>query len=355
MDLLIYGSYGYTGDLIADAAADRGHDPTLAGRNERKVTDQAAELGFDHRVFDLTDTEAVHDALDAHDAVLNCAGPFIQTYEPLVEACIETGTHYLDITGEIAVFQAIAEYDDAASEAGVMLMPGVGFDVVPTDCLAAHLNERLPAATHIALGFDAMAGISPGTAKTVIDSLDELGYVREDGLLESVPAAHNTRRIDFGRGRMGAITIPWGDVSTAYRTTGIENITVYTAVPGVARLLMRSSDLLAPVFELPGVTDTLQDLVRTAVEGPDEATREHTNCYVWGEASNGEERVVSRLVTPNTYTLTVDAALLIARRVLDGEWEAGYGTPGGVYGPDLVLEIDGVERTDEEPVRVVSG
>jgi short subunit dehydrogenase-like uncharacterized protein len=356
MDLLIYGSYGYTGDLIARQAVAAGETPTLAGRNRAKVQHQATELDCPFRAFDLEedDVAAELEAADV-DAVLHCAGPFVDTHRPMVEACIETGTHYLDITGEIEVFESVASYDERAAEADVQLMPGVGFDVVPTDCLAAHLAERLPDATDLRLGFQAEGGLSPGTAATAVQGLGEGGAVRRDGRIQTVGAAYDSRRIDFGRGRTGAITIPWGDVSTAYRTTGIENITVYTAVPGVARLLMRSSDLFAPVFELPGVTDTLQDLIRATVEGPDEATREHTNCYVWGEASNDEERVVSRLVTPNTYTLTVDAALLIARRVLDSEWEAGYGTPGGVYGPDLVLEIDGVERTDEEPVRVVSG
>ncbi|WP_247008101.1 saccharopine dehydrogenase family protein [Halorientalis litorea] len=348
MDLLIYGSYGYTGDLIADTAADRGHDPTLAGRNERKVADQAAELGFDHRVFDLDDTGAVHDALDAHDAVLNCAGPFVQTYEPLVEACIETGTHYLDITGEIVVFQAIAEYDDAASEAGVMLMPGVGFDVVPTDCLAAHLHERLPEATHLALGFDAMAGISPGTAKTVIDSLDEPGYVREGGLLESVPAAHNTRRIDFGRGEKSAATIPWGDLVTAYHTTGIENVEVYTALPEPAIWAMRASRPFTPLLSLPPLKSGLELLVDTTVSGPSERERETGRSFVWGEASTAEgERAVSRLETPETYALTVETALEIAGRVLDGDAPEGFQTPAGAYGPDLILSIDGTERHDE--------
>ncbi|MFB6206928.1 MAG: trans-acting enoyl reductase family protein [Haloglomus sp.] len=355
MDLLIYGSYGYTGDLIARQAAEAGATPTLAGRDRTEVQRQAAELDLPFRVFDLdADDVAAHlEAADA-DAVLNCAGPFVETHRPMVDACVETGTHYLDITGEIEVFESIAARDEAAAEADVQLLPGVGFDVVPTDCLAAHLAERLPDATALRLGFQAEGGISPGTAATAVNSMGEGGAIRRDGRIKSVDAAYDTRHIDFGRGETGAISIPWGDVSTAYYTTGIGDITVYIAVPGVARLMMRSSDLFAPLFALPGVTDTLQELVRATVEGPDEATREHTNCYVWGEASNDEQRVVSRLVTPNTYALTVDAALLVARKVLDGEWEPGFGTPGGIYGPELVLEIDGVERTDEEPVRVVN-
>lgn len=355
MDLLIYGSYGYTGDLIARAAAAAGGTPTLAGRNRSKVQHQATELDLPSRVFDLDGDDVAAELAAADvDAVLHCAGPFVDTHRPMVEACIETGTHYLDITGEIEVFESVASYDEAATEADVQLLPGVGFDVVPTDCLAAHLADRLPDATELRLGFQAEGGLSPGTAATAVNSLGEGGAVRRGGDIRSVDTVHETRRIDFGRGETDAVTIPWGDVPTAYHTTGIGDVTVYTAVPDLGRLLMRSSDLLAPLFEFPGVTDTIQDLVEAVVQGPDEATRKHTNCYVWGEASNDDRRVVSRLVTPNTYTLTVDAALLAARTVLDGDWEPGFSTPAGVYGPELVLEIDGVERADEDPVRVVS-
>jgi short subunit dehydrogenase-like uncharacterized protein len=356
MDLLVYGSYGYTGDLVARQAVDDGDRPTLAGRTRSKVQHQATELDCPFRAFDLDDASAVAAELDdaGVDVVLNCAGPFVDTHRPMVEACIETGTHYLDITGEIEVFESIAARDEAAAEAGVQCMPGVGFDVVPTDCLAAHLAERLPEATDLALGFQALGSVSPGTAATAVESLGEGGAVRRNGRIQRVGAAYDTRRIDFGRGPTGAVTVPWGDVSTAYYTTGIENVSVYTAVPGIGRLALRGSDLISPVFDLPGVTETLRNLVHATVEGPDAGERERGTCHVWGEARTDDRRVVSRLVTPSTYRLTVDAALLVARTVLDGDWEAGFGTPGGVYGPDLVLEIDGVERTDEEPVRVVS-
>lgn len=355
MDLLLYGSYGYTGDLIARAAVEAGDRPTLAGRDATRVRHQATELDCPSRVFGLTDAASVAAELEAADvdAVLHCAGPFVDTHHAMVEGCIEAGVHYMDITGEIEVFESIAGHDAAATDGNVQLLPGVGFDVVPTDCLAAHLAERLPTATDLALGFDALGSVSPGTAATAVEGLGEGGAIRRNGRIEEVSTVYDVRHIDFGRGERGAVTIPWGDVSTAYHTTGIPNINVYTAAPGAARLLMRAGDYAAPLFSLPGVTESLKSLVKTVADGPDERERRTSHCYVWGEARDGEQRVVSRLRTPNTYALTVDAALIIARKVLDGEWEPGFGTPGGVYGPDLVLEIDGVERTDEEPVRVV--
>ena len=148
---LIYGVYGYTGELIARYAAERGLAPVVAGRNEAKTRAIAEQHGFEHRVFALDDLAAIDAALAEVDVVLHCAGPFSLTSRPMVEACLRNKKHYTDITGEIAVFEACAERDKQAHDAGVMLMPGVGFDVVPSDCLAKHLKDRLPTATHLTL------------------------------------------------------------------------------------------------------------------------------------------------------------------------------------------------------------
>jgi short subunit dehydrogenase-like uncharacterized protein len=347
-ELLVYGSYGYTGELIAEEAVDRGLAPILAGRSERKVSRQAAKLDCQGRTIDLADDD-VTDALADVDVVLNCAGPFVYTYEPLVEACIDSETHYLDITGEIDAFQGVAGYDEAAAEAGVMLMSGVGFDVVPTDCLAAHLADRLPDATHLALGFEALTSLSGGTAKTAVEFLGEGGYVRRDGLLERVPPAHRTRRIDFGRGERTAATIPWGDLVTAYHTTGVPNIEVYAAMPEPVVWSMRGSGLLSHFLNCGPVKSTLKGLIGATVDGPSERQRERGRSYLWGEATTDDgERAVTLLETPETYALTVQTALETATRALDGDTPAGYQTPASAYGPDLVLDVEGTERRDVE-------
>jgi len=347
-DLLIYGSYGYTGELIATEAVDRGRTPILAGRTERTVTRQTEDLGCPGRVIDL-EADDVAAALKDVDVVLNCAGPFVDTYEPLVEACIDARTHYLDITGELDVFQGVASHDESAQDAGVMCLSGVGFDVVPTDCLAAHLADRLPDATHLALGFDALGSVSAGTAKTAVEFLGEGGMVRRDGLLERVPPAHKTRRIDFGRGERTAATIPWGDLVTAYHTTAIPNIEVYAAMPEPVVWGMRGSRLFAPVLGCGPVKSTLQEFVDATVTGPSERSRERGRSYLWGEATTDDgDRAVSRLETPESYALTVGTALETASRALDCDAPAGYQTPAGAYGADLILDIPGTERVDVE-------
>jgi short subunit dehydrogenase-like uncharacterized protein len=218
---LLYGAYGYTGSLIARIAITQGLRPVLAGRKAAPVADLARDLGLEHRVFDLDDAAAVDQGLRGMLAVLHCAGPFNRTSKPMADACLRTAVHYLDITGEVSVFEALAARNAEAKAAGVMLLPGVGFDVVPTDCLAAQLKQRLPSATRLTLAITSLGRVSRGTATTVVENAGGGGLVRKGGVLTPVPAAWKTRSIGFGEGPVKAITIPWGDVSTAYYSTGI--------------------------------------------------------------------------------------------------------------------------------------
>jgi short subunit dehydrogenase-like uncharacterized protein len=342
-DFLLYGSYGYTGDLIARAAVEAGLSPTLAGRDREQVEAQAAELGLETSVFGLDSSEIVERKLDDASIVLNCAGPFIHTYEPLVEACLETGTHYLDITGEIDVFEAIAAREERAAEAGVMALPGVGFDVVPSDCLANHLVEQLPEATHLALGFTDLGGVSPGTAATVVESLGGGSVVREDGDLREVPLGERTRTIDFGEGARLATSIPWGDVSTAYRSTGIPNVEFYTGVSETELRVLKNLRSLGWLLGSGPVQTLLRAMVERGVSGPDERERRAGESLLWGEVRDGAgNAVTARLHGPETYAFTVETALAVLERVLDGDAPAGYQMPATAYGDDLVLDVEGV-------------
>ena len=343
--ILIYGAYGYTGELIAREAADRELDIVVAGRNGTKTRGLGIELGVESRVFGVSE---IGDNLDDVDVVLHCAGPFVDTYEPVVEACLETGTHYLDITGEFPVFEALAERDREAEQAGVCLLPGAGFDVVPTDCLAGHLHDRLPSATHLRLGFDAPTNISGGTLASVIEHAGGGGKVRREGKIERVPVAADSRTIDFGAGPRNAITVPWGDVSTAYYTTGIPNVEVYMAVPSHIEHLMRTSNYTAPLLQFAPLKAGLKTLAQTFVDGPSERVRERERVFVWGEAENDDGDVVtSRLVTPETYKLTVDAATTAAARLAESA-PTGYQTPASAFDPEFVLSLDGVSGFFDE-------
>ncbi|ESP88798.1 saccharopine dehydrogenase family protein [Candidatus Halobonum tyrrellensis] len=346
-ELLIYGSYGYTGQLVAREAVERGRSPVLGGRRAEPLEAQATTLDLDRRVFSLEHPHVIEERVAEFDAVLNCAGPFSRTADRLVSACIETGTDYLDIAGEIDVLEAVAERDREAERADVTLLPAVGFDVVPTDCLAAHVETRLPSATHLAIAIDGMGTFSPGTLKSIVEGFTRPGAVREEGTLREVPPAYRRRRVDLGQGAKPAVTVPWGDISTAYYTTGIGDIETYATVPAYAADLMERTRDLAPLMGSRPVRWALESTIDRFVSGPTAEERANSVSRVWAEATDDEGgRVAARLRTPDTYDLTAETAVESARRVVDGDVADGFQTPASAFGPDYVLEFDGVARED---------
>lgn len=345
---IIYGANGYTGELIVKLAVEKGHHPILAGRSAQPLRALADALRLPDRVFALDSTQSVDQGLSGASLVLNCAGPFSRTAPPMVEGCLRNRVHYLDITGEVDVFEACAARSRKARAAGVLLLPGVGFDVVPSDCLAAHLKARLPSATHLALALQALGRVSRGTAITMVENIHRGGLVRRDGKLTPVPAAWKSRVIDLGRGPVKAIAIPWGDVATAFHSTRIPNIEVYLAAPFSVRAGMRLIRGLGSLLAARPVQEFLKKRIRAGSPGPSNEERARGKSLLWGEVSDGSgRRAVSRMQAPDGYTLTAMAALAIVERALQGAPPIGYQTPSTAFGADFVLELEGVLRTDE--------
>ncbi|AYC34149.1 hypothetical protein D3880_18055 [Pseudomonas cavernae] len=344
---MIYGANGYTGSLIAREAARQGLRPILAGRNVDAVEAIASELQLHARVFDLRDAGASRSALEDVALVVHCAGPFSATSAPMIAACLASGSHYVDITGEIAVFEQAQAQHAAAQAAGVVLCSGVGFDVIPTDCLAACLKQALPDASHLALGFDTASGLSPGTAKTSVEGLKFGGQVREAGRLRGVPLGFKRRAIDFGHGVKSAVTIPWGDVATAYYSTAIPNIEVYLPAPAALAIGMRLIDPLRGLLGRPGVQDWLKAQVDRRIAGPDATARARQPSWVWGEARNAAGQVrTARVKTANGYQVTVHGALLAARQLLEYGGPGGYFTPSQLFGARCVEQLPGSGRIE---------
>jgi short subunit dehydrogenase-like uncharacterized protein len=342
--LMIYGANGYTGRLIAREAARRGLKPVLAGRNREQIAQLAAELGLPRRVFGLADAQELERNLDGVDLVLHCAGPFSQTAEPMLEACLKRRAHYLDITGEIDVFALCHRADARAREQGIVVLPGSGFDVVPTDCLAALLKRRLPDATHLVLAFEAGGGPSPGTAKTSVEGLAKGGRARIGGKVTDVPLAWKTREFRRDDKMRSAMTIPWGDVYTAYVSTGIPNVETYMVVPPKTIARMAWMRRLQPLLRLGFVQDFMKQRIERATPGPSERRRHDSGCHVWGEAANASGRQARlELEGPNGYDLTVTASLGIVEHVFARAGGAGgYFTPSLLMGADYVLSLPGV-------------
>jgi short subunit dehydrogenase-like uncharacterized protein len=345
--LLIYGVTGYTGRLILAEALARGLRPVLSGRNAEAVRALAAEHGLEARPAALDDSGEMHEALNGIGVVLHCAGPFFRTVSDMLEACLDMGVHYLDITGEIAVFERLAGAGERAREAGITLLPGVGFDVVPTDCLAAHLKRRLPGATAIELAFSGGSAPSHGTAATVVEGMGQGGAIRRNGRIERVPTAWKTRVIPFADKKRLCVTIPWGDVSTAFHSTRIPNITTYMATSASGLRSLRVSRYLEPILRMQSVKRFLLERLKARPAGPSASTLAKAQSQVWGEATDATGAVVSaRLTAPNGYSLTAIAAVRAAERVLAGGVPSGFLTPSAAFGPDFVLEIPGTVRED---------
>jgi short subunit dehydrogenase-like uncharacterized protein len=341
---MIYGATGYTGELIAREAVRRGFAPVLAGRNTLALGTLAHELGLESRVVGLDDGRALQAALRDVVAVLHCAGPFVRTSAPMVRACLAQRVHYLDITGEIPVFEAVLAQGTAARDRGVVLLPGSGFDVVPSDCLAGRLADALPDATALDLAFVSdHPGLSRGTLKTMIESLPHVGAVRREGKIVPVPLAYDVREINFSCGPRWTMTIPWGDVATAFHTTGIPNIRVYTGTsPAAARRARRWSTLI-PLASQPLIKRLLQHVVDFQVTGPDEQTRRTAKVFLWGEARNPHgESASATLETPEAYALTAVSAVAAIERVASGLVPPGSWTPARAFGHTFVQDLPGV-------------
>ncbi|EWM12789.1 MULTISPECIES: trans-acting enoyl reductase family protein [unclassified Kutzneria] len=337
--LMVYGANGYTGRLIAQLAGQRGERPVLAGRSAEKLEPLAREFGLEHRVVPLDDQDRLCEALGDIDAVVHCAGPFSVTSEPMVDACLATGTHYVDITGEIDVFERIFTRDGEAKRAGVVLLPGAGFDVVPTDGVAAILARELPDAVELELAFLAGGGMSPGTMKTTVEGITTGGRARVDGALVTVPVGHRSRVAEFASRPRRVGSVPWGDLSTAFRSTGIPTITTYTVVPEFAG---KAQTLLAPMFRSTATREFAKRLAGF-IPGPSERTRAGSRCEVWGQVRNAAGRQLSMTLTgPNPYLLTADSALRAGLKLIAGDAQPGSHTPSSAFGPDFVAELDGV-------------
>jgi short subunit dehydrogenase-like uncharacterized protein len=347
-NFLIYGSYGYTGRLIVERALQQGLRPILAGRNEKKLRAQAEEQGLDCRVVALNDTARLDAALLEVEAVLHCAGPFVHTFRAMAQACLRTKRHYVDISGEIVGFEALAALDTPAKTAGIMLLPGAGFDVVPSDCLAAHLKQRLPSARQLRLFVRGVgAGVSRGTAKSAVENMHRQGMIRRDGELVQVPPAWNVRERDFGRGYTKVVSVGWGDVSTAYYSTGIPNIEAYFAFPDSMIRSMRVMRLVGPLFYNRIAKGVLKSLINTFVSGPKEERRKKASAVFVGEVIGPKgERAVSKLITPEGYTCTALTTVEVMKRILKNDWQPGFQTPSLAYGSNFIMQFEGVRRED---------
>lgn len=321
--LLIYGATGYTGRMAAERAKTLGLRFEIAGRDHARLAVLAAHLDVPFRVFD-PDADAAG-ALSGISVLLNFAGPFAHTAEPLMRACIKASVDYLDITAEINVYRLAEQLGAEAVSHQVMLLPGVGWDVVPTDSLAVHVAKRVEQPFALSIALQVPGSMSRGSAMSVSEIIGAGVMARVDGELIATPDA-TLRHFDFGDGPVLCAPLSFGDLVTGWHSTGIPNIAMFVRMSGDA---FPEGDL-----------STLPD-------GPTAEEREAHRARAVVEVM-GVDSVIARSVieTVNGYSYTPLAAVEAARRVLEGERLSGFATPTKVFGGGFAESIEGTLITD---------
>ena len=346
--IVVYGSYGYTGKLIVNECRSKNLAVVLAGRNEEQLKKQSEQSGYPYQVVNSDDAAELRKLLEPATVVIHCGGPFRFTAKTMAEACLATKTHYTDITGEYVVFELLPTMDRLAKEAGITLMPGTGFDVVPSDCLALYLKNRLPSATHLQLAFTmSKGGLSRGTKKSMTEGLGDGALIRQNGTLTPIPMGSKSMEIDFGAFKTKTLCIPWGDISTAWRSTGIPNIEVYTGATDKMISNAKMSNYIGWLLRMRWVKNYMLKKIDQQPAGPSDEKLLGGRSFLWGKVSDASgKKCISLIETVSGYRLTALTSVLIAEKILKGNVKSGYQTPAMAYGSDLIMEVETTKRID---------
>lgn len=349
---ILYGATGFTGELIAEAAARRGLRPVLAGRSPEKVARLAERYGFEHAAASLDDAASLRKLVDGAAAVLHCAGPFVDTSLPMLRACLDAKASYLDITGELPVFEQSFAHDAQAKERGVAVISGVGFDVVPTDCVARYVAEKVPGARSLEIAIMGLASTSAGTKKSAIGIMNQGGVARRGGKLAGVPFGRGAKRVKFPPRERWVVPAPLADLSTAWHSTGIPDITTYMAVSTkTAKTLGRVWPLLAvvtPVVRRVVALKPVEERLRKSIEGgsrgPDATARANSKAYAWARASSGAHSVEATIELNDPYDYTAEISLSAVEQVLGRQGPLiGALPPAVAFGTEFALRVGGAK------------
>ncbi len=350
---MLYGAYGYTGKLIVEEALGRGHRPVLAGRDAARVEALAREYDLEWLAFDLDYPERLAQVAERFELILHAAGPFVNTSQPMLDACLAGQAHYLDITGELSVFENTFAHHAAALQRNIMLMSGVGFDIVPSDCLAQYVADKMPGATWLETAISTPLDVSAGTVKSALSGMtggQSAIVVRRDNELVPVPFGSGSRTVYFSNGREAKMTpAPWGDLVTAAHSTGIGNITSYLELPSMPGGGL-ATKLGGRLLSIGAVRRAAEAAIERAFPGPDEHARQTSRAYLWARAANEQgEGVEAWLETVEVYRFTAIAAVRSVERTL-AESPVGAQTPASAFGANFVMELEGTRRFDRLPL-----
>ena len=319
--------------VIAQQAKARGLKPLLAGATATALAAMSRELDMPfRRVSARRYVRRFRDAVSSVSVVLRYpAGPYSQTARPMLERVSPQASTIWTLTG---ICRSIrwSPRDEQAKQAGVMLLPAVGFDVVPTDCLAAHLKRRLPTATHLARS--RLGAAASNAARCARRWKGWRRHLDSSRWQVDAHARHvdQTREIISGVEKFGRTTaMSWGDAVTGVLHDGdSKHSRVFAAPPW----------LPAACIKPRATRDGCSSLHRSGADAPFGGIDAGRTCkegvchirYVtcWGEGPNDGEGLSSRLVTPEAYDLTALTAVEAVVRVLGSPARPGcasYGYP----------------------------
>jgi short subunit dehydrogenase-like uncharacterized protein len=338
--------------LIVEEAVKREMRPVLAGRNGAKVKALADKHGLEWASFDVSEYRG---KLKGFDALALAAGPFVHTSAPAVAECLESGVHYLDITGEMPVFAAVYGLDARARDAGVALVPGTGFDIVPSDCLAVYATDQFKqlfgaAPTHLEIALYSDGTLSGGTLKTMLEMLAIKGGGNQLKNGKIIPSALGSRvkQVSFGKFERTVVGVPLPDLLAAPKSTGVVNVETFAAMPPKAvERLRRLRPVIQSALGVGWLRKAAQAVVKALVHGPDEQTRHNARTYLYAKAFDTDGRSFeARLESIEAYRMTA-LCVVHALEALAGRRPVGALTPAQAFGPDFILSLPDTHRFPE--------
>jgi len=325
--LLIYGAAGYTGRLVCERAKELGLSFEIAGRAGHAIEALAKELEVPHRVFSVDDAAGWKAALQNTCCLMNVAGPFQNTAEYAMKACLENSVHYLDISAELPTYLLAESLDEEAKKAGIMLISGAGM-FVSYDALVLHTASRVKNPQKLSVAFRHYGGFSRGSVKSSRNIVDLGVLIREDGNLKQLTDP-KTKVFDFGDGEVECLPTPLGGIILSYKSTGIPNIEEYF-------------QLKLPAAGMANLKD-----IEALPDGPNAEERAAGRTKLAAEVI-GEDgaKAYSVVDAPSGYSLTPLSVVALADRVLHGEFKVGFQSPASAFGESIIHDIPATSIID---------
>lgn len=335
-NIALYGATGFTGKLVAAELAAKTDGFVISGRNASKLDQMLGELRgesdaeIEARVASVDDAGSLDAMLDGIDVLINCAGPFTDIGQPVVEAAVRNGAHYLDSTGEQPFMKWVQTHLAAdAVEQGVVLVPGCAYEYAVGN-FAAKLATGL-GARRLGICYAVRnMGMSHGTKKSVVRALASRGYTYVDGHLEPKKPAYRLFDVPLPSGRtLSAAWFPGGESLTVPLFAKVSQVESCLAVGDAAGKVLR---LLSPVVDkvadrAMGVADRVIEL--TSGDPHEQGSRPD---FIVAAFDPSKPQFLAGIAGTDPYDVTARVLVEAARRIIEEPpEEGGFTSPAALF------------------------